>query len=76
MAHIALSPRGLRPCASVQYMPYIPSARVITITYATCNTDLLYSARIVDKKGNVCCLIILWIIIIIIHNNFYYYRTV
>ncbi len=32
MAHISLSPRGLRPHASVQYMPYIPRARVITIT--------------------------------------------
>ena len=29
---IALSPRGWRPRASVQYIPYIPCARVITIT--------------------------------------------
>ena len=33
MEYIALSPRGLRPRASVQYIPYIPCARVITITY-------------------------------------------
>ncbi len=33
MAYIALSPRGLRPRASVQYMPCIPSARVITSLY-------------------------------------------
>ena len=26
-------PRGWRPRASVQYIPYIPRARVITITY-------------------------------------------
>ncbi len=32
MEYIALSPRGLRPRASVQYIPYIPCARVITIT--------------------------------------------
>ena len=34
MAYIALSPRGWRPRASVQYIPYIPCARVITITYS------------------------------------------
>ncbi len=34
MAYIALSPRGWRPRASVQYIPYIPRARVITITYS------------------------------------------
>ncbi len=32
MEYIALSPQGLRPRASVQYIPYIPCARVITIT--------------------------------------------
>ncbi len=30
--YIALSPRGWRPRASVQYIPYIPRAHVITIT--------------------------------------------
>ena len=33
MAYIALSPRGWRPRASVQYIPYIPRARVITVTH-------------------------------------------
>ena len=34
MANIALSPRGAtHPRASVQYLPYIPPSRDITITY-------------------------------------------
>ena len=39
MAYIALSPRGWRPRASVQYIPYIPRARVITITYYPMDTE-------------------------------------
>ena len=36
MANIALSPRGAtHPRASVQYLPYIPPSRDITITYVS-----------------------------------------
>ena len=37
MANIALSPRGAtHPRASVQYLPYIPPSRDITITQIAC----------------------------------------
>ncbi len=48
MAYIALSPRGWRPRASVQYIPYIPRARVITITYIYNYTYVLSKYRYED----------------------------